>query len=64
VLALDLAGARPGPGKLYSLHAASFQATNSMTAPEAIRPVESALNLEATHTVPAFTIQVLDIPLH
>jgi alpha-N-arabinofuranosidase len=62
-LAIDLAGAKAGAGKMYSLHGASFQATNSMAAPEFIKTVESAVTLGAQHTVPAYTIEVLDLPL-
>jgi alpha-N-arabinofuranosidase len=62
-LAIDLAGAKAGAGKMYSLHGASFQATNSMADPEFIKTVESAVTLGAQHSVPSYTIEVLDIPL-
>jgi alpha-N-arabinofuranosidase len=62
-LDLNILGAKTGMAKMYSLHAASYQATNSITEPEAIKPVETAVKITAQHTVPAYTIQVLDIPL-
>ncbi len=52
--------------KMTSLHGATFQATNSINDPEAIHPIESTVPVPGstwTHTVPAFTIEVLDIPL-
>jgi alpha-L-arabinofuranosidase len=60
---LTLEGLPAGPAKMTTLHAASFQATNSITSPDAIHPVESALHLTPTHTVPALTIEIIDIPL-
>jgi alpha-N-arabinofuranosidase len=50
-------------GKVISLSAKTTAATNSITQPSAIVPVESRLNNAAadfTHTVPGFTIQVLE----
>jgi alpha-N-arabinofuranosidase len=52
--------------KIEALHAASFEATNSITNPNSIRPVESVTAVTAgawQHSVPAFTIQVIDVPL-
>ena len=52
--------------QIDSLHAASFEATNSITSPKAIQPVASTLPFqghEFTEVVPQFTIQVIDIPL-
>ncbi len=49
-----------------TLHAASFAATNSIDRPEFIHPVSSTVNLRKgaqPYTVPALTIEVLDIPL-
>jgi alpha-N-arabinofuranosidase len=65
-LALD--GAKPGEhlAKRFSLHGGSFAATNSITQPEFIKPVASTLHVTGTtlaHTVPALTIEVIDIPL-
>ena len=51
--------------KMISLHGATFDATNSIEKPAAIRPVESTISVPATewkHTVPALTIEVVDIP--
>jgi len=62
-LDLNLLGAKAGVAKMYSLHAGNFQATNSITKPELIMPVESTVQIAAQHTVPAYTIQVIDIPL-
>jgi len=62
-LELNLVGANASVAKVYSLHAATYQATNSITEPEAIKPVESAVKISPRHTVPPYTIQVVDIPL-
>ena len=62
-LTLDLTGISARTAKMTTLHAASFQATNSITSPEAIKPIESTLRITPAHTVPAFTIEVIDIPL-
>jgi alpha-N-arabinofuranosidase len=51
-------------GKLISLSAKTTAATNSITQPTAILPVESGLHEVAaqfSHTVPGFTIQVLEL---
>jgi alpha-N-arabinofuranosidase len=50
-------------GKLITLTAKTTAATNSITRPTAIVPVETALDETAarfTHTVPGFAIQVLE----
>jgi alpha-L-arabinofuranosidase len=64
-LVLDIAGAQTGSAALYSLHAATRWATNSIEHPDAIVPVTSKVAASAkwTHDVPANTIEVLDIPL-
>jgi len=52
--------------QMNALHAASFEATNSITLPETIVPVASTLRFSGEtldERVPKFTIQVLDIPL-
>jgi alpha-L-arabinofuranosidase len=52
--------------KMTSLHAATFQATNTIVAPSAIKPRDSTLEFSGTvlkHTVPALTIEVLDVPV-
>jgi alpha-L-arabinofuranosidase len=59
-----LTGARTA--KVSTLHAASYEATNSMTAPDLIHPVESTARVAGEtwrHAVPALTIEVIDIPL-
>ena len=48
-----------------TLHGATFEATNSLTDPDAIHPVASTLAVEKgtfPHTVPALTIEVIDLP--
>jgi alpha-L-arabinofuranosidase len=52
--------------KMTSLHAATYEATNSISDPEAIHPVESAVSIPSglwKHTIPALTIEVLEVPL-
>jgi alpha-N-arabinofuranosidase len=49
-----------------TLHGATFEATNSITDPDAIHPVASTLRFsgaEMQHTVAPLTIEVIDIPL-
>jgi alpha-N-arabinofuranosidase len=51
---------------LTSLHAGSYDATNSLTDPDEITPKKSTEAIPATswkHNVPPLTIQVIDIPL-
>jgi alpha-N-arabinofuranosidase len=65
-LTVELKGLGAGAhvGKMFSLHGASFQETNSITEPERIHPVESAVYIAGAtwqHTVPAFTIEVVDV---
>ncbi len=51
---------------VISLHANSFEATNSITAPNLIQPVTATARLTGgtwNHTVPALTIEVIDIPV-
>jgi alpha-N-arabinofuranosidase len=64
-LAIELAGVEGGVGNVVSLHAASFAATNSLAEPEKIKPVESTVPVRErfAHTVPAFTIEVIDVVL-
>jgi len=48
-----------------SLHAATFEATNSIIDPDAIHPVESSITVAGStwnHTVPALSIEVIDLP--
>jgi alpha-N-arabinofuranosidase len=66
-LAVDLHGVTGvHAAKMNSLHAASYEATNSLHDPNFIHPVESAVSVSGgtwQHTVPALTIEVMDIPL-
>ena len=66
-LTIDLHGVSgTHSAKVNSLHAASYEATNSLAEPELIHPIESTLQVSGGsmhHTVPALTIEVLDIPL-
>jgi alpha-N-arabinofuranosidase len=64
-LTMTLDGAKAGAAKMWSLHAASFAATNSITEPEKIMPKESSIAVSAAmkHTVPAYTIEVIDVPV-
>lgn len=51
---------------MYSLHAATFEATNSIDQPEFIHPVTSTVKVQSrqwNHAVPPLTIQVIDVPL-
>jgi alpha-N-arabinofuranosidase len=52
--------------RMSSLHAATYEATNSLADPELIHPVEGSVKIQGAnwkHTVPALTIEVVDIPL-
>lgn len=62
-LNLDFAGAKVQPAKLYSLHGGGYFSTNTITDPEAIKPVESTVTIGASRSVAPYTIEVLDIPL-
>src|SRR6202790_431640 len=51
---------------MVTLHAASYQATNSITDPDAIHPEKSTVSVSGgdwKHTVPPLTIEVIDVPL-
>jgi alpha-N-arabinofuranosidase len=67
-LAINLHGTGAArPASMFSLHGGSEDATNSMTAPELITPKKATEPVPSGiwhHTVPALTIQVIDIPLH
>jgi alpha-N-arabinofuranosidase len=66
-LAIDLTGSRPQTATVITLHAASYEATNSITDPDQIVPKTTTDHVPAGiwhHTVPALTIQVIDIPTH
>jgi alpha-N-arabinofuranosidase len=63
-IALKGLGAGAHEAKMISLHGATFQATNTITDPTAIHPVESTLRFSGAvvkHTVPAYTIEVVDV---
>ncbi len=64
---LAIAGLPGGhTAKIASLHARTWDDTNSITDPDHIRPVYSTVILEEgewAHTIPANTIEVIDIPL-
>jgi alpha-N-arabinofuranosidase len=66
-LAIHLTGSSGAhDAKMTSLHAATYEATNSISDPEAIHPVESSISVQSgvwTHTVPALTIEVIEVPL-
>ena len=65
-MAIALKGLKAGAheAKLISLHGATFEATNTITTPTTIKPVESTVHFmgaELKHTVPALTIEVMDV---
>jgi alpha-N-arabinofuranosidase len=65
-LAIDLQGGKARTAAITSLHASTYEATNSISDPDRIAPKMSAETIPADgwkHTVPALTIQVLDVPL-
>jgi alpha-N-arabinofuranosidase len=65
-LTLDLAGAKDGPAAMYTLHAATYFATNTIDKPNQIEPVASKIAVTAKgwkHTVGGNAIEVIDIPL-
>jgi alpha-N-arabinofuranosidase len=61
-LSLEIARLK-GAATMWSLHGGSFEATNSIAEPEKIVPVMSRVALGKTHSVPAYTIEVLDVPV-
>jgi alpha-N-arabinofuranosidase len=66
-LTIDLEGAKGAhTARLNTLHAATYEATNTINDPEFIHPVESTLKVAGgtwKHAVPGLTIEVIDIPL-
>jgi alpha-L-arabinofuranosidase len=65
-LTLDLNGVKGGPASITTLHGASRWATNSIEKPHTIEPISSKVNVTAKdwkHSVGAYTIEVLDVPL-
>jgi alpha-L-arabinofuranosidase len=67
-LTIDLHGVTgEHTAKMTSLHGATFEATNTLNDPDFIHPVDAPLRVSGEnwkHTVPALTIEVLEIPLH
>jgi alpha-N-arabinofuranosidase len=64
-LNLDIAGAS-GDATMYTLHATTRFATNSIQRPDAIKPITSKIKVSDTawpHSMPPNTIEVLDIPI-
>jgi alpha-N-arabinofuranosidase len=65
-LSLQLAGIKGARTvNITSLHGATFEATNSITNPNAIHPIQSTASVHDgvwSHTVPALSIQVIDLP--
>lgn len=65
-LTLDLGKGAQSRAERTTLHAGSFAATNSIDRPLFIHPVSSEINLgkgAQPYTVPALTIEVIDVPL-
>jgi alpha-N-arabinofuranosidase len=66
-LSIDLTGlTQPSTATVESLHGATLEATDTLQDPSLITPRSSLTRVPVTnwqHTVPALTIQVLDIPL-
>jgi len=65
-LTIDLGAAGAHAASIITLHAASYEATNSLAEPNVITPKMTTEPIPATawhHTVPALAIQVIDIPL-
>jgi alpha-N-arabinofuranosidase len=65
-MALGGLGAGAHTATIDSLHAATFEATNSITEPTKIMPVASTQSFSGTtwqHTVPALTVEVIDVPI-
>jgi alpha-N-arabinofuranosidase len=66
-LTLHLKGvASAASAHIASLHAATFEATNSIRDPDTILPVATTARVSGpdwAHTVPPLTIEVIDIPL-
>jgi alpha-N-arabinofuranosidase len=67
-LTVELKGLSAGAhvAKVTSLHAGSFQATNSITEPEAIHPMDSLRGFAGTtmkQTLAPYTIEVVEVPV-
>ena len=56
---------RPRTAHLNTLHASTYDATNTLHNPDTIHPVSSTATIPGSHwnhTLPPFTIEVIDIP--
>ena len=66
-LSISIKGAHgTRPASMTLLHANTFAATNSINEPDAIHPIESTISVsdhDWSHIVPAYTIEVIDLPL-
>jgi len=66
-LMIDLVGIKgEHTAMIDSLHAATYQATNSISEPDAIHPTQAKVRVMGDkwqHTVPALSIEVIDLPL-
>jgi len=66
-LSVNLTGIKePASAKVVSLRGATFEATNSISDPDAIHPVASTVSVSGSnwkHTVPPLTIEVIDMPM-
>ncbi len=65
-LTIDLGSAAAHTASVNTLHAATYEATNSITDPNAIAPRTSTEPVTASawkHTVAPLTIQIIDVPL-
>jgi alpha-N-arabinofuranosidase len=64
---IDFAGAKlASSAKLVSLSAKDTQATNSITQPKAVVPVESSITVQGSHlkhAMPGYSIQVIELTL-
>jgi alpha-N-arabinofuranosidase len=59
-------GAGAGAGKLWRLHAETTVDTNTLAEPRHIVPVESAIPAaggKLEHTVPGYSIEVIELPV-
>jgi len=65
-LVIELGSATTRTATVHSLHAASYEATNSLSDPDVITPkttTEPIASAAWKHTVPPLTIQVIDVPI-
>ena len=65
-LSIALGGGATEQATIHSLHGATYEATNSLDHPDLIKPNTSTVKVASgnwQHTVPALTIEVIDVPL-